>query len=94
MAGIVAVGFVALVAIAGVMEQSRPAGLPEDDPIVMAIGVGFLALACLDFGALGLGVGGLFQANRSRALPIVGITISALTLFAAAILLAIGLAME
>src|SRR5262249_38855997 len=67
---LVAIAMVGLLAVASIMEESRPGGLPDDDPALVAIGVGILGLACLNLLALGLGIGGLFQAHRIRGLSI------------------------
>jgi hypothetical protein len=42
--------------------------------------------------SLGLGIGALFQQNRHKVFPILGIVISALTLFGTILLMLIGLA--
>jgi hypothetical protein len=48
----------------------------------------------LDVVALGLGIGGLLQPDRNRALPIVGIVLSAVVLLMGVGLIALGMMME
>jgi hypothetical protein len=88
------VAFFALVVIAGVLEESTPGGIPEDDPLLATLGLAMMGLMLLDVVALGLGIGGLLQPDRNRALPIVGIVLSAVVLLMGVGLIALGMMME
>jgi hypothetical protein len=87
-AGLVLVMFV----VAGILEASTPGGMPEDSPAAMGIGCSVFVFLVGSLVSLGLGIGALFQQNRHKVFPILGIVISALTLFGTILLMLIGLA--
>ncbi|MBN2164142.1 MAG: hypothetical protein JXR25_05395 [Pontiellaceae bacterium] len=80
-----------MIIIAGVMESSRLGGIDEESYAAVILGfsiIGFLILSLL---SLGLGIGGLVQANRIRVFAILGVAISALTIVGTLSLMAVGL---
>ena len=87
-AGLVLVTF----AVAGILESSTPGGMPEDSPAAMGLGCSLFAFLIGSLVALGLGIGALFQQNRHKVFPILGIVISALTLFGTVLLMLVGIA--
>jgi len=84
----------AMLVIAGVAEASSPGGMDEDSPIVVGLGCSVILFLLGSTCALGLGIGALFQQNRHKVFPILGIVISALTLFGTLLLMLIGIAVS
>ena len=82
----------AMLVIAGVAEASSPGGMDEDSPIVVGLGCSVILFLLGSTCALGLGIGALFQQNRHKVFPILGIVISALTLFGTVLLMLVGIA--
>lgn len=80
-----------MIAIAGVMEASMPGGMDDESPEAVGIGCGVLIFLLGSLLALGLGIGALFQQNRSKAFPIIGIVIAGLTIFSTLLLIVLGL---
>lgn len=87
---IVAVLTFALVCYAGYLEMSTPGGVDEKDPKVMLIGVVFLGLMFLDLIAGVLGLAGLFQPDRKKLFPILGLLGSVATVGGVVALVIIG----
>lgn len=81
----------ALLVVAGIMEASAPAGLDEQSPAAIGIGCSMVLFLLCALVALGLGIGALFQKDRHKVFPILGVVVSALTLFLTLALLVIGL---
>lgn len=84
----------AMLVIAGVAEASSPGGMDEDSPLAAGLGCSVVLFLLGSTCALGLGIGALFQQNRHKVFPILGIVISALTLFGTVLLMLIGIAVS
>ena len=84
----------AMLVIAGVAEASSPGGMDEDSPLAVGLGCSVILFLLGSTCALGLGIGALFQQNRHKVFPILGIVISALTLFGTVLLMLIGIAVS
>jgi hypothetical protein len=85
-------GLLLFVGVAGALEASGSAPLIEDDsPAAVALGLGLFALVGLQLLASGLGIGALFEKDRKRVCAIVALTISAMTMAGAGLILLIGL---
>jgi hypothetical protein len=83
-----------MLAIAGVMEASTPGGLDEESPAAMGVGCGMFIFLLGSLVALGLGIGALFQQNRNKVFPILGVVLSGLTIFGTLLLMLVGLISE
>jgi hypothetical protein len=79
-----------LVGAAG-MAASDPDLLDEDSPAVVGLGLLMLGGFGLDLLALALGVIGLFQSDRSKTMPIVGVCLSGLPTLGVGALMVLGL---
>lgn len=80
-----------LVVIAGIMQSSAPEGVDENSPAAMGVGCSMVLFLLCALVALGLGIGALFQKDRHKVFPILGVVISALTLVLSLALMVIGL---
>jgi hypothetical protein len=83
----------ATVIVAGYLEMSTPGGMDEDSPVVTMLGL-VVCTGCLTamIGA-GLAAGGLFQPNRNRVLPIIGLVINGVIILTVMVLMVVGLMM-
>lgn len=84
---------VALVVVAGVIEVSTPGGMAEDSVVAIVIGLMMFFFVFLALIALGLGIAGLFQAQRRKVFAALGTVLSVATVGGAAALVVIGLTM-
>jgi hypothetical protein len=87
---LVGIAIFLLVVVAGVMESSTPGGIDEESAGAIVLGLLILACGAADLLALGLGIGGMFQANRKRIFAVFGIVFSALTILGTIALIIIG----
>lgn len=90
------VGFLlfAAIAVAGVMESSRPGGLDEESPVAVVMGLGIIALLGLNLVAFGIGIGALFQRDRKKIFAILGTVFSSLIFLGCIALFVVGSMME
>ena len=83
-----------LIAIAGVIEVTTPGGMDESSAIAVVIGLSIFGCILVDLVALGLGIGGLIQKNRSKIFSILGTIFSALTIIGIIFVMVMGSIME
>jgi hypothetical protein len=84
---------VALVVIAGVIELSTPGGMDEESPQALIVGLGIFGVFALNLLGIGLGLGGLFQADRLRTFAVLGLVFNLLVILGIGGLMVLGLAM-
>ena len=84
----------AILAAATLMEAATPGGLDEKSEVMVAFGLGLLALLGGEFVALGLGIGGLFQTGREKIFAILGTVFSAVTLSLMISIIVLGFMIE
>lgn len=87
-----AIGLLALVVVAGVIETNTPGGMDEESSTAVIIGLLLFAGVFAEILALILGIVGVAQASRKKVFGILGICVSMLTMFCIAALMFIGLA--
>jgi hypothetical protein len=80
-----------LFVIAGVIEQTTPGGMDEEAVSTMLVGLFLIGFMVLDVVAIGLGIAGLFQANRRKLFAILGVVFASITLLLTGLLMVIGL---
>lgn len=81
-----------LTLVAGVLEAaSQPAGLDENSPVAVVLGLCLLGFMGLDLVAIALGIAGIIQRTRHRLLAMIGIIIAMATEIIMASLIAVGL---
>ena len=85
--------FSAVVA-AGIIMAKSPAEMGEGSPTAIIIGLIMIAFLFAALVALGFGIGGLFQKERRKIFPILGVIISSVSFICTALLMVIGLAMK
>ncbi len=83
-----------LVMAAGFMELSTPGGIDEESAEALLIGLLLFTFMGLTLVAFGLGVGGLFQAQRKKVFAVLGTVFSVLVLLGTGLLLLMGMAMD
>jgi len=83
-----------LFGVAGYMESQSPAGMSEDDPTTMLLGVALIAAAMAQFLAFILGVVGLFQPNRKKIFAILGTIFSLLAILTFGGLMVVGFVIQ
>lgn len=83
----------ALVVIAGVMEASSPGGMDEESPQAIIVGLGIFGVLGLSMLGVGLGVGGLVQADRSRAFGAIGLILNILVILGLGGIMVVGMTM-
>jgi hypothetical protein len=76
--------------VAGILEARRPGGMPEDSPVTILVGLVIIGAMMLDLLAVVLGIVGLVQKDTKKVFAILGLIISALTLFGTIGLIIIG----
>ena len=79
-----------ILVVAGIMETRRPGGMPEDSPVTILVGLVIIGAMMLDLLAVVLGIVGLVQKDTKKVFAILGLIISALTLFGTIGLIIIG----
>jgi hypothetical protein len=84
------IGLFVLFAVAGYMESQSPAGMSEEDPTTMLLGVALIAAGMGQFLAFILGAVGLFQPNRKKIFAILGAVFSLLAILAFGGLMVLG----
>jgi hypothetical protein len=91
-AGLIVVG---LIALAGIIEATRPAARGREPPPVEAVaGLGVALAFNLDVIGLALGVAGLSQRRRRKAFALAGVIIGALVLLGCLFLIVVGAVMD
>lgn len=88
------VGLLVLFGVAGYMESQSPAGMSEDDPTTMLLGVALLAAGMAQFLAFILGVVGLFQTKRKKIFAILGTIFSLLAILTFGGLMVVGFVIQ
>ena len=83
-----------MVMAAGFMELSTPGGIDEESAEALLIGLLLFTFMGLTLVAFGLGVGGLFQAQRKKVFAVLGTVFSVLVLLGTGLLLLMGMAMD
>lgn len=95
---IISIGIGLLIAlvfvIATIIDISTPGGMDTNSVEAAMVGLAFMALMVLLLLPLGLGVAGLFQADRNKTLPVLGVTFSVGIGFISIFLMLIGLIMD
>jgi len=79
-----------LLLVAGIMEAATPGGVDEESAGAVFLGLLLIGTMILNFVALGLGVGGLYQRDRLKIFAILGVVFSSLTLGGVLILIVLG----
>lgn len=79
-----------ILVVAGIMEARRPGGIAEDSPITILVGLAIIGAMMLDLLAVALGIAGLVQKDTKKVFAILGLIISAVTLFGTIGLIIIG----
>ncbi len=69
---------IALVVVAGVMEASSAGGIDEESVFALIVGLSVFAVIGMNFVGVGLGIAGLFQSNRLKVFPILGVIFNGL----------------
>ena len=82
-----------LLAVAGIVENSTPGGMDENSSEAMLIGLLLIGFVFTSLLALGLGIGGLVQENRLKALSITGTVLATLTLIVVTLIMILGIAL-
>jgi hypothetical protein len=80
-----------LVVMAGVMTVRSGGQMDEESPEAVVIGCSIFAGCMLYFIGIGLAIGGLFQRNRYKVFPVLGLVLNILFLLGVAGLMVIGL---
>ncbi len=86
-----AIGLLALVITAGVIETNTPGGMDEESTTAIIIGLLLFAGVFAEILALILGIVGVAQSSRKKVFGILGICVSMLTMFCIAALMVIGM---
>jgi len=81
----------ALVVTAGVLEASTPGGIDDESPVAIIIGLSLFAIIGVNLLGIALGVAGIFQPNRYRTFPVLGILFNLMLIMAFLLLVVIGL---
>ena len=92
LASISAAAILGSIAVAGILESQTPGGLDEDSTVNQILGCSVIIFGFLEFVALVLGIIGLFQKDRSRTMPVIGVVLSALVLLGTGFIMLIGIA--
>lgn len=79
-----------LIVVAGLMEVSTPGGIDENSASAMLVGLFMIALIIVDLVAVGLGIAGLAQRDRSRVFAVLGLVFGAFTITGTVALSIIG----
>ncbi len=83
-----------LFGVAGYMEAQSPAGMSEDDPTTMLLGVALIGAGMAQFLAFILGAVGLFQPNRKKIFAILGTIFSLLAILTFGGLMVVGFVIQ
>ncbi len=83
-----------VVVIAGYVETTSPGGMDEESTVAMLVGLSIIGLFMLQLLALVLGFVGVFQSNRQKVFPILGIVFAGLSILGVGFLMVIGLLAE
>ncbi len=84
----------ALFGVAGYLESQSPAGMSEEDPTTMLLGVALLGAGMAQFLAFILGAVGLFQPNRKKIFAILGLIFSLVAIVTFGGLMVVGFAIQ
>ncbi len=79
-----------LIVFAGVIEVSQPGSLTGDSVGAVLLGLLVIGGLLLNLIGIGLGIGGLFQQQRKKLFPILGISINSVILLGVCVLIAWG----
>ncbi len=79
-----------LIVFAGVIEVSQPGSLNEDSVGTIMLGMLVIGGLLLNMVGIGLGIGGLFQQQRKKLFPILGISINSVIFLGTCVLIALG----
>lgn len=91
--GLMLMGLIAMAVVIGNNDQAQGRQRPDNDPVAVLIGFGFLAsLGAAVIGVV-LGAVGCFQSNRQIALPILGTVFNAIILIGVVFAICLGLAL-
>ena len=94
MAILTGLAILALFVWAGYMQVTDPAAVEnENDPRMIAIGVGFMACLLLVLVGIALGIGGVLQTDRKKLFGILGLVLNGLIVLLTVGLIVLGLAM-
>ncbi|MEM6690323.1 MAG: hypothetical protein AAF664_12895 [Planctomycetota bacterium] len=88
------IGIFALVLAAGVMEASTPGGIDDESSQAMIIGLGIIGGVALNLLGTALGIGSLFQRNRSKIFGIIGLALNLLIMIGIVSLIILGLSVD
>lgn len=78
------------IGMAGMLEASTPGGMDEESAGAAVAGLLLLAGGGIELLALVLGGAGLFQQERSKTLPIIGLSIAGVAVVGTGLLMLIG----
>lgn len=88
------IALVSLFAIAGYLESQSPAGMNENDPSTVALGLALIVAGMTQFLAAVLGIVGLFQSNRKKLFSVIGTIFSVLAILLFGGLMILGLIIQ
>jgi hypothetical protein len=86
-------GLFLLLAVAGIVETSTPGGMDENSPEAVLIGLFLIGFVFSSLLALGLGIGGLVQQNRRKAMAVVGTVLASVSLIGITFIMMLGIAL-
>lgn len=84
----------AVFGIAGYLQMSTEGGMTEESPAAALVGLAMMGDGLLVLLGLGLGIAGLFQADRKKLFAVLGVAINALIIIGTAGLMIIGMMAE
>lgn len=87
------IGTLLVFAYAGMKEVSTPGGIPEDSVLSMSIGLVMMLMWLLLFVGTVLGLVGLFEKNRRKVFPALGVAFNLGMLAVSVLLIVVGLMM-
>ena len=84
----------ALFAVAGFMQISNPGGMDEKSGAAMLVGLLVIGFCLAHLLGAGLGIGALFQAERSKVFAVIGLVINTVILAGTIGLIVLGTVMK
>ena len=80
-----------IVMFAGYVEMTTPGGMNESSVAAVLIGLAIIFGLFVSIIGLGLGIGGLFQKNKKKVFPILGIVMNGAIILGVSFLVIIGI---
>jgi len=85
-----AMSMLGLIVTAGIIETTTPGGMDETSMSAILVGLGLMGTAMMQLVAFGLGVAGVFQADRRRVFAVLGLVISIGSMLSVILLMILG----